>query len=69
MIPILFEGTETEFTTNGLGRLADAISCRAVEEENATYELEMTYPVSGIHFQDIQEGRIILAQPHDGGFI
>ena len=67
MIPILFEGTETEFTTNGLGRLADAISCRAVEEENATYELEMTYPITGVHYEDIQEGRIILAKPFDGG--
>lgn len=67
MIPILYEGTETSFTTNGLGRLADAISCRVIEERNGTYELEMTYPVSGIHFSDIQEGRIILAQPHDGG--
>lgn len=67
MIPVLYEGTETAFTSNGLGRLSDAISCKVVEERNATYELEMTYPVSGIHFQDIQEGRIILAQPHDGG--
>lgn len=67
MIPILYEGTETSFTTNGLGRLADAISCRVIEERNGTYELEMTYPVSGIHFSDIREGRIILAQPHDGG--
>lgn len=67
MIPILYEGTETAFISNGLGRLSDAISCKVVEERNATYELEMTYPVTGIHFQDIQEGRIILAQPHDGG--
>lgn len=67
MIPILYEGTEQSFTSNGLGRLADAISCKVVEERNATYELEMTYPVTGVHFDDIQEGRIILAQPFDGG--
>lgn len=67
MIPILYEGTETSFTTNGLGRLADAISCKVVEERNATYELEMTYPVTGVHFDDIREGRIILAKPFDGG--
>ena len=67
MIPILYEGTETAFTSNGLGRLADAISCKVVEERNATYELEMTYPLTGIHFSDLKEGRIILAQPHDGG--
>ena len=67
MIPILYEGTETSFTTNGIGRLADAISCKVVEERNATYELEMKYPVTGVHFDDIREGRIILAQPFDGG--
>lgn len=67
MIPILYDGIEQSFTSNGLGRLADAITCKVVEERNATYELEMTYPVTGIHFDDIQEGRIILAQPFDGG--
>ena len=67
MIPIIYEGNEQNFTSNGLGRLADAVSCKVIEERNATYELEMTYPVSGIHFDDIQEGRIILAQPFDGG--
>ena len=67
MIPILYNGTETAFTSNGLGRLADAISCKVVEERNATYELELTYPVTGIHFSDLEEGKIILAQPHDGG--
>lgn len=67
MIPILYEGTETTFTSNGLGRLADAITCKVTEERNAIYELEMTYPVSGVHFDDIQENRIILAVPFDGG--
>lgn len=67
MIPILYEGTEQSFTSNGLGRLADAISCKVIEERNATYELEMTYPITGVHFEDIQEGRIILALPFDGG--
>lgn len=67
MIPILYEGTENSFTSNGLGRLSDAISCKVVEERNATYELEMTYPVTGVHFDDIREGRIILAKPFDGG--
>ena len=67
MIPILYNGNEQSFTSNGLGRLADAITCKVVEERNATYELEMTYPITGVHFDDIQEGRIILAQPFDGG--
>lgn len=67
MIPILYEGTETQFTSNGLGRLADAISCKVIEERNATYELEMTYPITGVHYEDLQKSRIILAKPFDGG--
>lgn len=67
MIPILYEGNETQFNTNGLGRLADAITCEVTEERNATYELVMTYPITGIHYNELQENRIILAQPFDGG--
>ena len=67
MIPILYEANETAFTSNGLGRLSDAITCKVVEERNGIFELNMTYPVNGIHFSDIQESRIILAKAHEGG--
>ena len=67
MIPILFEGTETSFATNGIGRLADAIACDVIEERNGLYELEMQYPVNGVFYNEITEGRIILAVPFDGG--
>lgn len=63
MIPILYEGTETEFTSQGLGSLSDATSCTISEEINNTYELEMNYPMTGVHFFDIKVGRIILAAP------
>lgn len=67
MIPVLYEATETAFMTNGLGRLADCISCSVTEERNGIYELEAVYPITGLHYADITEGRIILAQPFDGG--
>lgn len=63
MIPILFEGTETLFTSNGLGRLSDAISCLVTENRNGAYELEMKYPIDGIHFSDLKMGRYIFAKP------
>lgn len=63
MIPILYERTETEFTTNGLGRLSDAISCTVTQELNGEYELTMVYPIVGIHYKDLAEERIILAIP------
>lgn len=67
MIPILYEGNETKFLTNGIGRLSDAISCTAEENLNGLYELEMQYPISGIHYGDIEVDRLILATPFDGG--
>ena len=59
MIPILYEKTETTFTSNGIGRLSDCLSCLVTEERNGIYEVEFTYPVSGVRFEDITVGRII----------
>lgn len=67
MTPILFEANETKFTDNGIGWLSDAISCVVTEEQNGSYELTMKYPISGIHFNEIMEERIILAEPFENG--
>ena len=61
---ILYEYTETAFTNNGLGCLNDATSCVVKETLNGEYELEMEYPVNGIHYSDIQLRRIIFAKPN-----
>lgn len=63
MIPILYEQTETSFTTNGIGRLSDAISCIVTEERNGAYELEMEYVEGGAHSAEIDIDSIILAKP------
>lgn len=63
MIPILFSSKATNFTGRGIGLLADAISCKVVEERNGAFELEMTYPVDGLHYADIGERSIIMAIP------
>lgn len=60
----LFESTSSEFTTNGLGNLPDAVSCLVTEERNGEYELEMEYPVSGRRYADLSLRRIILAKPN-----
>lgn len=67
MIPILYDGTEQAFLHNGLGRLADAITCKVTEERNGQYELVMTYPITGVHYSDISENKIIMAKTEDGG--
>lgn len=63
MKPILFDESATQFNTNGIGRLSDAISCNVVEERNGIYELEMQYPVSGAHYEDITIRNIVVAKP------
>lgn len=66
MIPILFGATESTFTSNGIGRLSDAVSCVITEERNGIFELSMQYPMDGIHYSEIEEEKIIFAQPRPG---
>lgn len=63
MTPILFPATASSWTTQGLGALSDALSCTVTEERNGVFELEMQYPVSGVHFSEMQNRCIILAIP------
>lgn len=67
MYPILFDKNATSFTTNGIGRLSDAASCYVTEERNGQYELELEYPIGGIHFDDLKNGNIIYAKPFQNG--
>ena len=67
MIPILFAENATTYTTNGIGRLKDAISCICTEERNGIYEVELVYPIDGQHFNDININSIIVVIPCDGG--
>lgn len=63
MIPILFHPAATDFSTRGLGPLSDCISCTVTEQRNGIYELEMQYPLTGLHYEDIADRSIILAIP------
>ena len=66
MKPILFDAGQTDFSTNGIGRLSDAISCTVTEERNGLYELHMEYPIDGQLMDEVRYSRIILATPADG---
>ena len=63
MIPVLHDSTSTAWETQGIGALSDAISCTVTEEKNGTYELEMEYPITGIHFEEIKSRCLIMAIP------
>ena len=66
MKPILFPEGQTDFTTNGIGRLPDAISCTVTEERNGQYELHMEYPIDGQLMEEVRSSRIIVATHADG---
>lgn len=63
MNPVLFESTENNFDTNGIGILSDSIFCEVTYERNGILELEMQYPITGIHYKEIKTRNIILASP------
>lgn len=64
MTPILYRPDETLFTSNGVGRLPDCVSCVVTEERNGIYECEFQYPVTGRLYNLIKPGMII-AVTHD----
>lgn len=64
MKPILYPSTETAFDTNGIGILSDALKCTVTEERNGMFELEMRYPITGVHYHDIKYRSLILAKPN-----
>lgn len=64
MKPILYDTDRTSFPAgvdNGLGVLADAMSCKVTQELNGQYELELRYPVGGIHYEEIALRAILRA--------
>lgn len=66
MIPILFstitEGTVP--TSHGIGHLTDIITTDVHEARNSVYEFSFTYPSNGIHAEEIQADRYVLAKPN-----
>lgn len=65
-LTIVGDDTEqkTAFENQGLGTLSDAITCTVNEKRNGEYELEMQYPISGVHFSEIEQRSFILAKPN-----
>ena len=69
MKPILYDSSETTFTSAGLAILSDCISCTVEEELNGTYECVFEYPITGRHYEFIQEGLFVGATHDDSGVL
>ena len=57
--PILYDAMETNFGHLGLGILRDAISCVVSEERNGLFDLEMEYPLTGLHADKLVTDNLI----------
>lgn len=66
MIPRIFEPTEKDFKTLGLGSLSDMLECTVTEERNGDFTLEAEYPTAGVNVDQIKINRVILAAASDG---
>lgn len=62
MIPILYSKEEKQFTSNGLGRLYESISCKVTEKRNGTYQATLEYPAQGKLSEHIKTGNIIFCR-------
>lgn len=65
MIPIIFTANETDFSTNGIGRIVDCTECTVTEERNGIYECEFVYPLSGSFYSELSLDRIIKVKPNE----
>lgn len=64
MKPILFPPTATAFTSHGLGALSDCSSAVVEEERNGSFDLTFTVPITGRHFDEIEDRSLVLARPN-----
>ena len=62
MIRLYSAGT-IDFDNNGIGVLSDVISAKVTEERNGIFELEFTYPITGLHYGDIIPRNIVVSKP------
>lgn len=69
--PRLYKATEAAssnpFSTLGFGMLSDAISCVVTEERNGEFELEMEYPIGGLHYSELEEDRLLMCKANEKG--
>lgn len=64
MTPILYEKDEIDFTSQGLGSLVEIYDADVAEQRNGLLQFTASYPVTGVRYDDISVGRIILTKPN-----
>ena len=65
VVGVMIIASSYPYTGNGLGGLPDAIEAITTHEINGQYELYFRYPVTGLHYEELLNGRIVMAAPDD----
>lgn len=66
--PILYTASDfalqgaSDTYDNGVGMLSDVISTKVTEELNGIYEFEFKYPITGVHYKDIQLNNVVMVK-------
>ena len=55
-----------DYGSANAGALSDAISCSIINRINGEYELEMEYPISGEHFEELRQRAVLMAEDAGG---
>lgn len=65
VVGVMIIASSYPYTGNGLGGLPDALEAIVTHEINGQYELYFRYPLTGLHYEELQSGRIVMAKPDD----
>lgn len=65
MIPIIFPGSATDFSTLGIGAIPEALSCIVDEVRNQSNVLTLEAPLDAISRTELVEGNLILADTNE----
>ena len=63
MFPTIHSFEANDLQTQGYGALSDCISCDVTEELNGAFTLELKYPLTGIHYEQLIPTNIIVVKP------
>lgn len=64
LVPTLYSSDTTDFFNFGIGPMNGITKCEVVEVLNGEFELDITYPVTGSRYSDIETNQLILAKPN-----
>lgn len=65
MIPVIYAGNETSFSSLGIGSVPEALSCVVDEVRNQSNTLTLVAPIDATQRDALSEGNIILADTNE----